>query len=102
MNTLLRSGKLAHESPAPAVDMTTSREMLASSNTAQTVLHESAKKRGGETCAAKGLSDFRTVLSVKMTAEGVRPGAAHRALRMSGLDRGDPVAMVSPARGARL
>jgi hypothetical protein len=37
-----------------------------------------------------------------IAAEGVRKGAAERALCMSGLDSGEPVTMVRPGRGVRL
>lgn len=63
---------------------------------------ESARKRGGESWAAKGLSDLRSVFNVIIAAEGGRPGVAERAVRMSSFDSGEPVMMVRPGRGARV
>jgi hypothetical protein len=75
--------------------------MPACSSTEQTLAHESARKRGAETWAAKGLSDARTVFRVMMAAEGVREGTAERAVFMSDAERGEPVIRVRPARGMR-
>jgi hypothetical protein len=68
----------------------------------QTLAHESARKQGGETCLANGLSDSRIVFRVTIVADGVSPGAARRALLMSSLDNGDPVNMVRPEWLSRL
>lgn len=78
------------------------RKTPACCKTSHAFAHESARKRGGESCSAKGLSDLRTVFSVTMAAEGVREGVAERALAMSGLESGEPVMMVRPGRGVRL
>lgn len=63
---------------------------------------DSARKRGAVSCAAKGLSDLRTVLRVVIAADGRRDGVASRARCKSGLERGEPVMMVRPGRGRRL
>ena len=80
--------------------------MPAYSSTSQAFAHESARRRGGETWAANGLSDVRTVFRVIIAAEGDRGGdceaAVERARRISASERGEPVTTVRPGRGARL
>ena len=63
--------------------------------------HESARKRGGETCAAKGLSDLRTELSVKIAAVGTDVDPDWTALRMSSFDSGEPITILRFGRELR-
>ena len=71
--------------------MTTIRVTPAWDRTWQSFAHESAKRRGAPTCSAKGLSDLRGVLSVKIAAVG---SLVAMAFRMSSFERGEPMIVV--------
>lgn len=82
--------------------MTIIRWIPASSKTSHALAHESARSRGGPTWAAKGLSDARTVFNVKIAAEGMTPGVAWMAFRMSFFESGEPVTIVMSGCGIRV
>lgn len=79
--------------------MTTIRVTPAWDRTSQRLAHESARKRGAPTCAAKGLSDLRGVLRVKIAAVG---SLVWIAFRMSSFERGEPMIVVRLGWGVRV